>query len=452
MIGDRQRPWGRPGPRLVPALLCCAGLAVVAPWWAPCGWLGLGGAVAVVGLAIAEGLSLGRVILTLQRAERTVIVRGHRQLLPLTVSHHETANLVITLRQIWPISVGGGSDRSTAVVPSGTAFDPQFFVTGLQRGLTRLPLPHAAWTRHGLWERGQQLSETSTQLPTELAVIPDLSAVRRLRRQIEAHFLRGLGTRLTPRAGQGREFDRLREYVRGDDYRHISWKDAARRGRLIVRDHRLERSQDVMLCVDSGHRMAALVSGGGGLAERCDHAIDAAVLTAWLADRGEDRVGLIGFAATINPGLSPKRGPKHLAALTAYATSITTSAVATDFRTLAAHLRRTLKNRTLILITTVLPERGDHHDLLTAVKLLAIRHLPLLVVIRDPLLEAVSDSLPDTREGLCRTLVAGDLVDGRRQVMRELRELGALVVETDPGDTGVSAVNAYLDVKRRQLL
>ncbi len=466
----RQVTGGRPGPHLVPALLGCAGLALGAPFWAPLGWLALGSALGLLGLAVAEGVALGRIRPTLHRAQRTAIARGHRQAVPCAITHHAAAPLRLTVRQTWPTVVGGGSDSTSAVVASDTPFDPGFAITGLRRGVALLPLPHVAWTRHGLWERDAALTDPADQPPAELAVMPDLSAVRRLRREIEAHFLRGLGTRLTPRAGQGREFDRLREYVRGDDYRHISWKDAARRGRLIVRDHRLERSQDVMLCVDAGHRMAALVSGGGaGLAERCDHAVDAAVLTAWLADRSEDRVGLLSFAAAVEPGLTPNRGAKHLAAITSYATAIRTAAVATDFKALAAHLRRRLKNRTLVLITTVLPERGDHDDLLTAVRLLAVRHLPLLLVIRDPLLETIAEQLPDAalttgsqkssgaeqataRDTLCRTLVAGDLVDGRRQVMRELRDLGALVVETDPGDTGVTAVNAYLDVKRRQLL
>lgn len=452
MAEARHRPWGRPGPRLVPALLGCAGMAAAAPLWAPLGWLALGAALGVLGLAAAEGVALGRVRLVLRRPERTVIVRGHRQEVPLEIVHHAPSALRITVRQVWPTLAGGGSDSAIGNVAPGATFRPPFTVTGLRRGLAALPLPHAAWTRRGLWERGAALVVAPAAPPAELAVMPDLSAVRRLRRQIEAHFLRGLGTRLTPRAGQGREFDRLREYVRGDDYRHIAWKDAARRGRLIVRDHRLERAQDIMLCVDAGHRMAALVAGGTGLAERCDHAVDAAVLTAWLAERGEDRVGLLSFAATVEPGLTPNRGAKHLAALTACATAIRTAAVATDYRALAAHLRRRLKNRTLVLITTVLPERGDHDDLLVAVRLLAVRHLPLLLVIRDPLLETVAEDLPSARDGLCRTLVAGDLVDGRRQVMRELRDLGALVVETDPGDAGVAAVNAYLDVKRRQLL
>jgi uncharacterized protein (DUF58 family) len=126
--------------------------------------------------------------------------------------------------------------------------------------------------------------------------------------------------------------------------------------------------------------------------------------------------------------------------------------VHTDYRGLAAHLRRRLRQRTLVLLLTTIPEKGDHEPLLHALRALMPRHLPCVIVMRDPALEALADALPRDRAELCRTLVAGDLVAGRRQLVQRMRHLGALVAEAAPEDTGVAAVNAYLDVKRRQLL
>jgi hypothetical protein len=48
--------------------------------------------------------------------------------------------------------------------------------------------------------------------------------------------------------------------------------------------------------------------------------------------------------------------------------------------------------------------------------------------------------------------VAQDLWHVREQTVRELRRLGALVVESTPQDVGTAAMNAYIEVKRRQLL
>src|SRR5262249_19874908 len=116
--------------------------------------------------------------------------------------------------------------------------------------------------------------------PCTVKVLPNLRPVRRLRHQLGAFFLRPAGPPVGPRTGQGREFDRLREYVPGDDFRNLAWKSSARRGKLIVRESRVERSQDVLFCVDRGHRMAARV----GDLTRNDHAVNAAVLTAYLCN------------------------------------------------------------------------------------------------------------------------------------------------------------------------
>ena len=75
-----------------------------------------------------------------------------------------------------------------------------------------------------------------------------------------------------------------------------------------------------------------------------------------------------------------------------------------------------------------------------------------VIFFTNPDLEAAARALPADRAELCRSLVARDLWGVRQRVAAELRRRGALVVETPPGDAGVEAVNAYVDVKRRQLL
>jgi uncharacterized protein (DUF58 family) len=210
----------------------------------------------------------------------------------------------------------------------------------------------------------------------------------------------------------------------------------------------VERSQDVLFCVDRGHRMAARV----GDLTRNDHAVNAAVLTAYLCNRLEDRTGLLAFAAEVEQGVGQGRGASHLAAVTRFATAVAPEYLHTDYGSLAAHLRRRLKSRTLILLLTVLPEQGEQGGLLQAVRMLIPRHLPFILVLQDPALDALAATLPRDKAELSRTLVAADLVDARRRLIQDLRVLGALVAETPPEDTGVNAVNAYLDVKRRQLL
>jgi len=433
----------RAGDRLPPALGAAALVAALGAVFWPLAYVGAGAALAVVAWAAAEAALLRRVMIRAVRDEVVALSLGEAAELRVDVSHDSRAPLHIALRTLWPDVLGGGSSSARGECAAGETLRLSHPVTGAARGEAQIAPPHVSLTRFGLSERIVQAGA-----PQTVRVLPNLRSVQRLHARLNALFLRGLGTHIAPRIGQGREFDRLRDYVAGDDYRQISWKATARQRKLIVRQFQVERSQDVLLCVDRGHRMAGRV----GALTRADHAVNAAMLAAYVCNRAEDRTGLLSFCSEVEKGITQGRGGSHLAALTRFATGIAPEFLPTDYRALSAHLRRRLRARTLVLILTVLPERGDHGTLLAAVRMLMPRHLPMVLVLKDAPLEAMAEALPADRSGLCRTLVATELVQDRVRLVRELRQLGALVAETVPEDSGAAAVNAYLEVKRRQLL
>jgi uncharacterized protein (DUF58 family) len=166
----------------------------------------------------------------------------------------------------------------------------------------------------------------------------------------------------------------------------------------------------------------------------------------------EDKTGILSFDTTVDKGLPSARGAAHLRAITAYVTQLEAAYRHTDYLALAASLRRRLHHRTLILILTVLPEREERFDLLRAVDMLAPQHLPLFVTLADRDLRAQAELLPSNRKELSHTLVARDLWLGRAELIRELRARGAMVVESTAEDWGVDSVNAYIEIKRRQML
>jgi uncharacterized protein (DUF58 family) len=330
-----------------------------------------------------------------------------------------------------------------ALIRAGEVLAVEMQPRGITRGTAAVEPLYIAATLRGLVERIVRAGEPST-----VHVLPNLHAVARMHKRLNTYALRSLGARQSPRVGKGRDFDRLRDYVRDDDYRDIAWKASARHGRLIVREFRTERSQDILLCLDQGHRMAARVEQ----ITRLDHAVNASVLISYVCNRMEDKTGIVAFDTSVDKGLPVGRGAAHLRAITAYVTGLEAAYRHTDYLALAASLRRRLHHRTLILILTVLPEREERFDLLRAVDMLAPQHLPLFVSLTDRDLRAQAELLPSNREELSRTLVARDLWLGRAELTRELRARGAMVVESTATDWGVDAVNAYIEIKRRQLL
>lgn len=432
----------RPGPRLVPALVLLFALAVLVPVWTPLAFVVAAALLLLLAVTLAEALLLRRVSIEPEAAEVAVLPLGEPEVLSLALRTRSARRVHLTVRQVWPSLVEEPSTVRRGLCRPGESLRLELPVRAVARGRAELEPAAVAATHWGLAER-----RLAVQGVREVVAVPDLRAVGRLHRKLNRFFLRGLGSRTSARLGKGRDFDRLREYVSGDDFRDIAWKASARRRKLIVREWRLDRSQDVLVCLDRGHRMAARV----GALSKLDHAVNAAVVLAYICSRMEDRVGLLSFATEVETGPPPARGPSHLRRVTDFAASVQDEYLHTDYAGLAADLRRRLGHRTLVVVFTALPEL-EHDALVQAARMLAPRHLPLIVVLSDADLSAAAQTLPADKRELCRTLAAQDLLHGREQTVRELRRLGCLVVETRPGDAGTQAMNAYIDVKSRQLL
>ena len=177
----------------------------------------------------------------------------------------------------------------------------------------------------------------------------------------------------------------------------------------------------------------------------------AALLLAYACQRMEDNTSAVSFAAQARIEASSGRGNTQLRRMLQFAVGAAETNEASDYLALAAHLRARIRHRSLIVILTSLPD-ADSESLLRGLKLLSPQHLPLLIVLQDLSLEAAASSVPESREALYKALAARDLVNRRREILQEARARGAMVVETTPSDAGFAAINAYLEVKRRQSL
>lgn len=433
----------RPGPLLIRLAVLVAVAALVVAVLPVFVWAIVAMAGALVVAAGVEAFLLRRVQFFVERQPKLAVPLDERETITVRITTSARRSMRLLLRQRWPEIVEPRATVVEAVCRPGEVLAIDMQTRGVSRGTNDIEPLWIAARIFGLVERIVRAGD-----PSVVHVLPNLHAVARMHKRLNAFALRALGARQSPRIGKGREFDRLRDYVRDDDYRDIAWKASARHGRLIVREFRTERSQDILLCLDRGHRMAARVEQ----VTRLDHAVNASVLISYVCNRMEDKTGIVAFDTEVDKGVQGGRGAAQLRAITAYVTQLEAAYRHTDYLALAASLRRRLHHRTLILILTVLPEREERFDLLRAVDMLAPQHLPLFVTLTDRDLEAQARLLPADQDELSRTLVARDLSLGRQELIREIRSRGAMVVESTAIDWGVDSVNAYIEIKRRQRL
>ncbi|HKR63387.1 MAG TPA: DUF58 domain-containing protein, partial [Thermoanaerobaculia bacterium] len=220
----------RPAPlliRLTAVVAASALLVAVLPAFV---WISGAAAVALLLAAIAEAWMLRRVTFDLDRQAKLALPLDERETITIKLTTTAPRALRVIARQRWPEIVEPRSTVLEALVRPSELLALDFTARGIARGTASIDPLSLGVTMFGLIERIVTVGDATT-----VHVLPNLRAVGRMHKKLNEFALRSLGARTAPRIGKGRDFDRLRDWVRDDDYRDIAWRASARHGRLIVR-------------------------------------------------------------------------------------------------------------------------------------------------------------------------------------------------------------------------
>jgi uncharacterized protein (DUF58 family) len=278
-----------------------------------------------------------------------------------------------------------------------------------------------------------------------VAVAPSVAGVRRYRLLALQHRLRDAGVRALRRRGTGTNFAGLREYAVGDDPRHVDWKATARRGAMVTREFSVEQGQAVLIAIDAGRLMTQFA----GPLPRFEYALSSALVLADVAVASGDQVGVLVFDDEVRAFVPPARGRQALQrvreALVPVQATMAEPDYAAAFRTLAARHR---KRALLVLFTDVIDARASQAVIAHTTRG-AVRHLPLVVALRnDAVLAAAAPGAP-TAAGVYAAAAAEELLSARAEALERMRQAGASVVDVSPHAMTAAVVNRYLEVKGR---
>jgi len=255
--------------------------------------------------------------------------------------------------------------------------------------------------------------------------------------------------------GQGREFESLREYRTGDEFRNISWTATARRSKLITRVYQVERSQTVWIVIDAGRLLREQIEPGASSPLRLsklDYAVDAALSLAQVAMHSGDRVGLLAYGREIQQNRNAGRGAAQLHSIVESLALVHPEPYEADHGRAAQLLLSEQHRRSLIVWITDLAETAGTPDVVEYALQMARRHLVLFAAIGQPDLTERVARRPDSEEEMFRYIAAIEIVQRRELLLRRLRQQGVLAMELMPGALASSLVNQYLDVKDRSLI
>jgi len=410
-------------------------------------WLVLGYDVLLVLLAVTdwlisrrlpEGLSVKRVI-----EKRFAIGDANKVLLKLENNTRRNFHLVIKDEQPPEMKLEGKREARFKI-DGQTAAEFSYDLTPPNRGKYQFGKTAVRFlSRLGLvWCQG------------ELGAAETVKVYPNMRRAKEVE-LKALGAnslvaaqRKAVRRGEGREFESMRDYVRGDELRHISWTTTARRGRLTTRQYTIERDQTIIIAIDSGRLMTGRIENESKL----DSAIQAALALMSAAARGGDNVGILTFVRRIRRYLPPKRGVEHIDATLEALHDLQPEMIQPSYTRAFQFIAANIKKRALVVILTDLVDKDSSRELLEALKLLRPRHLPLVVTIGDRDLSTAVSKVPDSLHEVFVQSAAEEIIYQREAALRLVETQGGLALDVTAATLAPRLLQTYLRVKERGLL
>jgi uncharacterized protein (DUF58 family) len=291
----------------------------------------------------------------------------------------------------------------------------------------------------------------------EIHVYPDLLGERRT---LAALFLnRGsLGVHARRQVGQGREFEKLREYLPGDSLDQIHWKVTAKRAQLVSKVYQIERTQEVYVLIDASRLSARPAAPEAETPEAREDTILERFITAGLAmgaaaRRQGDLFGLAVFSDRVERFIRARSGQSHYNACREALSTIHASGVSPDFRELFSFIGLRLRKRALLIILTSLDDPAVAESYLQGMRLIGRKHLVMTGMLRPegvvPLFSADTVHRPDD---LYRALGGHLLWAQIQETGKTLERQGVRFALLDSATLCATLVSDYMEIKGRQLL
>jgi len=437
-------PMIRPAPALLWMLLGWTALGVLASlgglrlsWWLACG-------VAIALPALLDGWRLRRMPSPdVQREVSPVMPLGPEARVGLRLRASAKRTQTLRLHDLHP---GGwavrGMPRQLSVLP-GSDVLLDYAVTPDARGQFRfdgchlqLRSPWHCWS-----------SRRIAGAPSTVRVYPNFATLAELAGLSVELASRSVGARLQRRRGEGTEFQELRDYRVGDSLRKIDWKATARSSRLISREYRDERNQQVVLMLDCGRRMLAQ----DDQLAHFDHVLNASLALASIALRQGDAVGMLACTGQQQRWLPPQQGSGGMDMLLGAGYDLQAMPLATDYLAAASALQAHQQRRALVVLITNVRDEDDV-ELRMAVTMLAKRHLVMLVSLRELALDRAAIEPGDELETGIRSAAAMHYLAERERVHEGLRREGVNTLDVSCSELSGALIERYLSVKRSSRL
>ena len=256
------------------------------------------------------------------------------------------------------------------------------------------------------------------------------------------------GIKKIRRVGHNQEFELIKEYSYGDDFRTVNWKATARKNKLMVNQYQDERSQQVYSLIDKGRVMQMPFEGMSLL----DYAINASLVISNIAIKKSDKAGLITFQDKIGNVLPAGKRNNQMATIQEVLYNQKTAFLESDFSTLYTTIRRSISQRSLLLLFTNFESLFGLQRQLPYLLNLARQHLLIVIFFENTELRHLIEKDAHDLKEVYNKAIAERFSFEKRLIVKELEKHGIQSILTTPQKLTINTINKYLELKARNLI
>lgn len=281
-----------------------------------------------------------------------------------------------------------------------------------------------------------------------VAVYPSFIQMRKYELLAISNQLQAFGVKKIRRIGNNMEFEQIKNYVAGDDYRKVNWRATARKNQLMVNQYQDERSQQVYSVIDKGRVMQMPFEGLSLL----DYAINSSLVISNIALKKGDKAGIVTFQQKVNSVLPASSRNMQLNLILEHLYKQKTGYKETDFSKLYIALKRKVTQRSLVLLYTNFESLSALKRQLPFLRKIRQQHLLVCIFFQNTEVEKLIHTAASDIEELYTKGIAEQLSFEKKLIVKELQSHGIHTILTPPKELSVNTINKYLELKSRGLI
>lgn len=277
---------------------------------------------------------------------------------------------------------------------------------------------------------------------------PSFIQLRKYQLLATTNRLNEMGVKRIRRIGAAMEFDHVRDYVQGDDYRRMNWKASAKVKKLMINQFEEEKSQPIYSFIDTGRAMRMPFEEMTLL----DYSINATLVLSNAAILKHDRAGMLTFSKEIGNQVAAEKRNNQMMRISEALYHTQTEFQESEFGNLYIYANKHINKRSLIFIYTNFETLDALNRQLAYLRMLNRSHILVVIVFKNTELDELAKSSPYRTIEIYNQIIAEKFIYEKNLIIQELHRNGIQTIYTAPENLTINSINKYLEIKARGLI